>query len=185
MSWHLESGKKLLFGYTPLRSLLFPNEGPELSLDRFPFGRFDHHLFIGPLLSDHRRSKFLSPILSRMESATKLYIALFVLGCIFKTSEGLRCYTCSVDFRSEAFSINNTCIFPKDHDDLAHCSSNSKFCKGVVTRVGGVFVMLQRSCSTDCAEACTEKGYGVRIKDCVSCCKNEPDCGTTQLLRKK
>ncbi|GFQ84769.1 uncharacterized protein TNCT_270791 [Trichonephila clavata] len=122
---------------------------------------------------------------AEMEGATKLCIALFVFGYICESCDGLRCYTCSVDFRSEAFSINNTCIFPKDHDDLAHCSSNSKFCKAVITRVGGVFVMLQRSCATDCADACTEKGFGVRIRDCTSCCKKEPDCGTTQLMKKK
>ncbi|KAF8764065.1 hypothetical protein HNY73_022184 [Argiope bruennichi] len=120
-----------------------------------------------------------------MEGVPKFFCALFILGYFYKTCNGLSCYTCTVDFRSEAFSVNNTCIFPKDHDDLAHCSHNSKFCKAIVTRVGGVFVMLQRSCSTDCLDACTEKGYGVRIQDCTICCTKENDCGATALMKKK
>ncbi|CAL1276634.1 unnamed protein product [Larinioides sclopetarius] len=45
--------------------------------------------------------------------------------------------------------------------------------------------MLQRSCSTDCQDACTEKGYGVRIQDCTICCTKENDCGATALMKKK
>ncbi|KFM66344.1 hypothetical protein X975_01322, partial [Stegodyphus mimosarum] len=45
--------------------------------------------------------------------------------------------------------------------------------------------MLQRSCANDCMVDCTEKGFGVRIKDCISCCTKEPDCGTSDLMKKK
>lgn len=45
--------------------------------------------------------------------------------------------------------------------------------------------MLQRTCTDSCSPACTEKGFGIRIKDCTSCCQKEPDCGTSDLIRKK
>ncbi|KAG8172161.1 hypothetical protein JTE90_001689, partial [Oedothorax gibbosus] len=96
-----------------------------------------------------------------------------------------RCYTCSVDFRLEKFNISNKCIFPNDTRDLAHCSSNSKFCRAVITRVGGVFVMLHRTCVAKCHEACTERGYGIRTRECTRCCTKEPDCGVAELMKKK
>lgn len=57
--------------------------------------------------------------------------------------------------------------------------------QAIITRVGGVFVMLQRTCAKDCMVACTEKGFGIRIRDCTSCCTKEPDCGSSELVKKK
>nr|XP_042902157.1 uncharacterized protein LOC107453105 [Parasteatoda tepidariorum] len=118
------------------------------------------------------------------ETRFKIFVFLLTIGYIFSVCNGLRCYTCAVDFRQEKFSINNTCIFPKNPDDLAHCSHNSKYCKAVIIRVGGVFVMMSRTCSKECSEACTERGYGIRTKECTTCCVKEPDCGTSDLLKK-
>ncbi|XP_042898029.1 uncharacterized protein [Parasteatoda tepidariorum] len=115
----------------------------------------------------------------------EIFLVLFTMGAILSVCSGVGCYTCSVDFRSEKFSVNNSCVFPKDGNDFAHCSHNSKFCKAVVTRINGIFVMISRGCSDDCSEDCVEKGYGIRIRDCVICCEKEADCGTSDLYKKK
>ncbi|KAG8192176.1 hypothetical protein JTE90_027815 [Oedothorax gibbosus] len=124
-----------------------------------------------------------------MDNVPPMWMLLLLLVTVFKLCLGLRCYTCSVDFRSEPFSVNNSCMFPRDHDEMAGCSHNSKYCKAIITRITGVFVMLQRSCADDCMDACTEKGYGVRIQDCTKCCKdgerNVEVCGFTELIKER
>ncbi|XP_054724905.1 uncharacterized protein LOC129235225 [Uloborus diversus] len=119
-----------------------------------------------------------------MDTVLRCCFVGLLFGLSVQLCDGIGCFTCTVDFRSDPFSVNNTCLFPKDGNDLGHCSHNQKFCKAIITRIGGVFVMLQRSCSEDCAEACIEKGYGIKIQDCSKCCTKENDCGTASLMRK-
>ncbi|XP_054724907.1 uncharacterized protein LOC129235226 [Uloborus diversus] len=93
----------------------------------------------------------------------------------------VECFTCSVDFRSQPFQANNSCLFPRDHDEKARCSRVSKYCQGSITRISGVFVQFIRSCETDCHETCVEKGYGIETSDCRYCCNesvpNSARCG--------
>ncbi|GIY28505.1 uncharacterized protein CDAR_88081 [Caerostris darwini] len=92
-------------------------------------------------------------------------------------NSSLDCYTCSVDFRSQPFEQNNSCLFPVRENERTTCSSASRYCQGVITRINGVFVQLQRTCETDCQETCTEKGYGIQTRECRFCCSKAPDCG--------
>ncbi|KAG8192174.1 hypothetical protein JTE90_027813 [Oedothorax gibbosus] len=87
------------------------------------------------------------------------------------------CYTCNVDFRNQKFDQNNSCLFPTKENERTTCSQVSRFCQGVITRINGVFVQLQRTCERDCQETCTEKGYGIETRECKFCCPKSPDCG--------
>ncbi|GBN66896.1 hypothetical protein AVEN_29472-1 [Araneus ventricosus] len=112
----------------------------------------------------------------------KVLIPVWILLMIFldfdQTAVAVNCYTCNVDFRKEPFTQNHSCIFPNElNSKVTECSGGSKFCKGVITRINGVFVQLQRTCETDCQETCTEKGYGIQTRECRFCCSKAPDCG--------
>ncbi|GFU02182.1 uncharacterized protein NPIL_396801 [Nephila pilipes] len=107
-----------------------------------------------------------------------LWIPLVVFHDASKLAAAVNCYTCSIDFRKEPFKQNHSCLFPTEKNSkMTECSGGSKFCKGVITRINGVFVQLQRTCETDCQETCTEKGYGIQTRECKYCCNRAPDCG--------
>ncbi|CAL1276630.1 unnamed protein product [Larinioides sclopetarius] len=112
-----------------------------------------------------------------MKSSVSLCTILTILCCALHATEAVDCYTCNVDFRSQPFEQNNSCLFPVKDNERTTCSSASKYCQGVITRINGVFVQLQRTCETDCQETCTEKGYGIQTRECRFCCVKAPDCG--------
>uniref|UniRef100_A0A2L2YJP4 Secreted protein n=1 Tax=Parasteatoda tepidariorum TaxID=114398 RepID=A0A2L2YJP4_PARTP len=112
-----------------------------------------------------------------MVAPSLFWIVLIFLCSILQVSYAVDCFTCSVDFRSQPFEQNNSCLFPTKDNEKTRCSDSSKFCQGVVTRINGVFVQLQRTCETDCTQICVEKGFGVETSECKFCCNKNPDCG--------
>ncbi|GFQ84772.1 uncharacterized protein TNCT_270801 [Trichonephila clavata] len=109
--------------------------------------------------------------------SVSLCTCLMLLCSTWHATGAVDCYTCNVDFRSQPFEQNNSCLFPVKENERTTCSSVSKYCQGVITRINGVFVQLQRTCETDCQETCTEKGYGIQTRECKYCCNKAPDCG--------
>ncbi|GIX75348.1 uncharacterized protein CEXT_741301 [Caerostris extrusa] len=112
-----------------------------------------------------------------MEGVTKFFcVVLLVLGYLSRSSMDCAVTHAVLIFEQRSFPSTTRVFSPKTTTTwlTAAPTANS-------ARVGGVFVMIQRSCSADCTEACTEKGYGIRIQDCTICCKKEEDCGTTAL----
>ncbi|KFM66343.1 hypothetical protein X975_01321, partial [Stegodyphus mimosarum] len=114
-----------------------------------------------------------------MKTISSFWTALTILFSFFYSCKAVECYTCSVDFRSQKFELDNTCLFPKENDnkEKTRCSDASKFCKGVITRINGVFVQLQRTCESTCEVTCTDKGFGIDTSECTYCCNTSAVCG--------
>ncbi|XP_018494248.1 uncharacterized protein LOC108863631 [Galendromus occidentalis] len=89
----------------------------------------------------------------------------------------VQCYTCDVDFSSDKYDSNNSCLVGIGNKDTASCSTNSNWCKVEVARLNGVLVQFSRKCADSCAPNCNEKGFGLNRETCTYCCRKNPSCG--------
>ncbi|OQR78520.1 hypothetical protein BIW11_06355 [Tropilaelaps mercedesae] len=103
------------------------------------------------------------------------------------------CYTCDVDFSSDKYDANNSCLVGVGNKDTTSCSTNSNYCKASlclamplrlsrveVARLNGVLVAFSRKCADTCAHSCNEKGFGINRETCTYCCQKNPNCGESR-----
>jgi hypothetical protein len=106
------------------------------------------------------------------------------------------CLTCLTDFKSKSFDQFDTCLNPianltdaelrlvtptliairvelmRRHCDryFNMCPESARQCMVEIATVNGVFVGIERRCTSSCSSGCTRDGYGAENENCIYCC---------------